>query len=184
MIKVNLLRDHAIAVEQEKPVSSTSGTSWTGFLYIAAAAIIAAVLWWMWYDSGKQINKAKARGQELQRDLDAMKALQEQFVELERKKQERQGRINIIEKLLETQKGPVSLMNAVIQAVPQNRDIWLTSLEQTTSGIKIKGTTPNPELLPDFMNDLEKSGIFGSVDIEQIERKDEISNFSILCANK
>jgi len=190
MIKVNLLNDHSVAApkkqksQKNQHAVETPQISRIGFAYIAAIIAAAAVLGYMWISSGNAIKAASSENQRLERDLKEMEDLRRQFVELEQKKQERQGRIDTIEKLLDSQKGPVKLMNAVIQAVPQNRNIWLTSLEQAGNGVKVKGETRIPEALPDFMDALKKSGIFAGVDIEIIERHDEISNFSILCANK
>ena len=84
----------------------------------------------------------------------------------------------------ESQKGPVNLLNAVIQAIPFQGKLWLTQLEQKDNGIKVLGETNNPEVIPDLMNNLTKSEMFSSVDIELIERKDDSSKFSILCTSK
>jgi len=184
MIKINLLKDHTTPVEKKQPSIATQKISPIALAYIAAVIATAVVLGYLWNSTGNAIQEATADNQRLERDLKTMEDLRKQFVELERRKRERQERIDIIVRLLESQKGPVKLMNAVIQAVPQNRDIWLTSLEQTNTGVKVKGQTRTPEVLPIFMKDLEKSGIFAVVDIEQIERRDEISSFSILCAGK
>jgi len=184
MIKVNLLKDHSLPVEKKQSIIAAPKVSWVGYAYIAAIIVVVVVLGYTWISSGSAVKDAVAENQRLEREQKEMEAMTKQYVELERKKQERLDKIAIIEKLLESQKGPVKLLNAVIQAVPQNRDIWLTSLEQTTSGITVKGTTKVPEVLPDFMNDLYKSGIFATIDIEQIERRDDISNFSLLCTGK
>ena len=184
MIKVNLLKDHSIPVEKKQSVISAPKASLVGYLYTAVIVVAIVVFVYTWFSSGNAIEVADAENRRLESELKEMEALRNQFVELEQKKQERLNKIAIIEKLLESQTGPVELLNAVIQAVPQNRDIWLTLLEQTKSGIKVKGTTRVPEVLPDFMKDLEKSGIFASVDVEQIERHDDISDFTLLCASK
>ena len=182
MIKINLLKDHSTPEEKSQPsIITAPKMSWIGFAYIIAIILAVVVFGYLWISSGNSIKEAADENQRLESDLKAMENLRKQFVELEQKKQERQRRIDIISKLLESQKGPVKLLNAVIQAVPQNREIWLTSLEQTNTGVKVKGATRTPEVLPNFMKDLEKSGIFAGVDIEVIERRDEISNFSILC---
>lgn len=187
MIKVNLLKDHSAPVEKKQkkqPSISTSKVSLVGYAYIAAVAAVIAILGYLWFSSGNAIKNATAENLRLENELKEMEALRKQFVELEQKKQERQAKIDIIEKLLDAKKGPVKLLNVVIQSIPQDREIWLTSLDQTVGGVKIKGQTRYPEKLPDFMDNLGKSGIFASVDIEQIERRDDISNFSIICAGK
>ena len=186
MIKVNLLKDHSIQEETVLPGASMPRIPWFAYVYIVVIIAALVMFAYVYNVTGNAITEATAENQRLERDLKTMEDLRKQFVELERKKQERQGRINIIEKLLESQKGPVKLMNAIIQSIPQNnvQNIWLTSLEQTNTGVKVKGETRTPNVLPDFMENLEKSGIFRSVDIEQIERRDEISNFSIICVGK
>jgi len=184
MIKVNPLKDHSAYVEKKQPIIAAPKVSWVGYAYIAAVIITISVLGYAWISSGGAIKNAAADNQRLEKELKEMEALRKQFVELEQKKQERQAKIAIIERLLESQKGPVKLLNVIIQSIPQDRDVWLTSLEQTVNGVKIKGQTRNPDMLPDFMDSLGKSGIFASVDIEQIERHDDTSNFSILCAGK
>jgi len=185
MIKISLLKDYSAPVEKKQQAAITAPKmSLIGYAYIAGVIIVIVVLGYLWNSSGKAIQQATAQNKRFENELREMEALRKQFVELEQKKQESLGKINVIERLMDSQKGPVRMLNAVIQAVPQNREFWLTSLEQTGSGIKLRGETRNPETLPDFMNDLAKSGIFAGVDIEQIERRDEISNFSILCAGR
>ena len=178
MIKINLLKDHSTPEEKSQPsIITTPKMSWIGFAYIVAIILAVVMFGYLWISSGNAIQEANDENQRLENDLKAMENLRKQFMELEQKKQERQSRIDIINKLLESKKGPVKLLNAIIQAVPQNREIWLTSLEQTNTGVKVRGATRTPEVLPYFMKDLEKSGIFADVDIEVIERRDEISNF-------
>ena len=193
MIKVNLLRDHTVKVQKKQrqslrsrhsDASKASSIPWIWSIYIVVVAAASVFLGQMWISSGKALEEAKAENQRLEKSLKELESLRNQFVQLEQRKQERQNNINIIQRLLESQTGPVRLMNAIIQAVPQNRNIWLTSLEQTAGGVTVRGETRIPEVLPDFMRGLEKSGIFADIDIEVIERRDEISNFSILCTNK
>jgi len=184
MIKINLLKDHSAPIEKSQPSITAPKIPLTGYVYIAVVIAAVIMLGYLWISSGNAVKVANDEKQRLERDLKAMEDLRKMFVELEQKQRERQGRIDIISKLLESQKGPVKLLNAVIQSIPQNDGIWLTSLEQTGAGVKVKGATRIPEVLPDFMKDLEKSGIFTSVDIEQIERRYEVSYFSIVCTGK
>ena len=184
MIKVNLLKDHTAAAPKKQQIIETPKISWVGVAYIVVVIALIAVFGYIWRESGNALENLIKENQGLERELSEREDLRRQFVELEQKKRERQDRINIIQSLVESQQGPVKLMNAVIQSIPDNRNIWLTSLEQTAGGVKVKGETRTPEVLPDFMKDLEKSGVFASIDIEIIERRDEISIFSILGANK
>jgi Tfp pilus assembly protein PilN len=188
MIKVNLLIDQTSPAPKKQPsvttAATTSKTSLVGFLYIVVIAAVIVVMGYWWHVSGNAIREASAENQRLEMELRAMQDLQRQFNELERIRQEHLRKIGVIERLLDAQQGPVRMMNAVIQSIPQNREIWLTSLEQTDAGVRLRGETRNPEVLPDFMINLANSGLFTVIDIEQIERRNEISNFSILCAGR
>jgi len=184
MIKVNLLNDYSVPVEKNQPSVASPKIPLSGFAYAAAILIVAVGLGYLWITSGNAIKEANAENQHLERELKIMEDLRRQFVELERKKQERQGRVDTIEKLLLSQTGPVKLLNAIIQSIPPDHEIWLTSLEQTNTGVKVKGETRIPDVLPNFMENLKKSDIFTVVDVEQIERRNEIYNFSIVCAGK
>ena len=182
MIKVNLLKDQTARTKD--PIITAPQMSRIGVIYIAAVLVTFGLMGFWWVHSNSEIKKAEIEKNKLTIQKSSMNALQKQFAELEQKKRDRQGKISVIEKLQESQKGPVKLLNAVIQAVPQNRAIWLSSLEQTNNGVKVLGQTQNPEILPDFMNNLSESNIFASVDIELVERREDISNFSITCTGK
>jgi Tfp pilus assembly protein PilN len=98
-------------------------------------------------------------------------------------KQKRQSRIDLIEKLKENQNGPVHLLNTIIQGIPRNGDFWLTNLEQKAGTVQITGLTRSPAAIPDLLKNLTASRIFSSVDLEVIERQEDLSKFSIICTN-
>jgi Tfp pilus assembly protein PilN len=54
-------------------------------------------------------------------------------------------------------------------------------LNQKAETIKIAGFTLNPEVVPDFMTNLMASGIFQSVDLEDLETQKDSSRFSVVC---
>jgi Tfp pilus assembly protein PilN len=110
-----------------------------------------------------------------------LETLKKEIEKYEKLKQLRQNRIDIIENLKENQKGPVLLLNTVIQSIPKDGVLWLTSVSQKSDHIKIIGFTQHPESIPDFMNNLAAHGIFQSVDLELIERQKEATKFSLIC---
>ena len=87
----------------------------------------------------------------------------------------------MIEKLKSSQKGPVLLLNNVIQSIPRDGLLWLTSLTQSAQSIKIVGFTQDQETIPDFMTNLMTCGMFQSVDLENIESDKDASKFSLIC---
>ena len=183
MIKVNLLKEQT--VRTNKKISTTMPTvSRTGIIYVAVVVVVAFGLGWTLFNLNNKIKLSEDKQVSLRQEEERLKSMRQELENLEALRTQRQNRIDVIERLKESQKGPVSLLNAVIQAIPSKGNLWLTQLEQKDSGIKVLGTTNNPEVIPDLMNNLTESGMFSNVDIELLERKDDSSNFSILCTSK
>jgi Tfp pilus assembly protein PilN len=160
MIKVNLLRDQTVRVRK---TFAKSNVSRTGLIFLAIFLVSAGAMGtWAFY-----VNRQIAAG----------------IVKFEKLKQLRQSRIDVIEKLKEGQSGPVLLLNTLIQSIPRDGDLWLTSLTQKSGIIKIVGQTRIPEVIPDLMRNLTASGIFASVDLELIERQEDSSKFSLICTS-
>ena len=89
----------------------------------------------------------------------------------------------MIERLKEQQTGPVLLLNHVLHSIPRNRLLWLTSLIQRDSDVKIVGQTQQIEAIPDFMTNLAETGFFQSVDLEEITTQNDASKFSLRCVS-
>ncbi len=107
--------------------------------------------------------------------------LRKEIEKFEKIKQQRQSRIDVIEQLKTNQTGPVLLLSKVIQSIPRDGVLWLTSLTQRAETIKIIGYTQHTEVIPDFMRNLMTCGIFQSVDLELIEAQKDASKFSLIC---
>jgi len=180
MIKVNLLRDHTARVRKTfaKPTVSRMGLAFLAMLVLAAGAMAA----WTYYVN-QQITTGTEKRTQLRAEDARLKMLKKEIEKYDKLKQLRMNRINVIEKLKEDQSGPVVLLNTVIRSIPLNADLFLTSLDQKEGSVKIAGHTQQPGVIPDLMNNLAASGIFASVDLELIERKDDTSRFSLLCTS-
>jgi Tfp pilus assembly protein PilN len=178
MIKVNLLKDQTAQVRKTfvKPTVSR-----TGLIFLAIFVLIAGATgtWYFYIDHQVKISTVKR--DKLRREEARLQKLKEEIEKYEKLKQLRQSRIDVIEKLKENQTGPVLLLNSVIQSIPRDGVLWLTSLSQKSDRIKIVGLTQNTEVIPDFMSNLMASGIFETVDLESIESQKEASKFSLIC---
>jgi Tfp pilus assembly protein PilN len=180
MIKVNLLKDHTARTRKTfvKPTVSRMGLVFLAIFVVAAGAMAA----WTYYVQ-QQIATGTAKRTELRAADARLNVLKKEIEKYDQLKQLRLNRIRVIERLKENQGGPVLLLNTVIRSIPLNADLWLTSLEQKSEGVKIIGHTLQAEVVPDLMNNLTASGIFESVDLELIERKDDTTRFSLLCTS-
>jgi len=178
MIKVNLLRNHTARTRKQfvKP-----NVSRTGLIFLAIAVLAAGLMGaWTFYMHG-QVRAGQDKQARLRVEVARLQELKKEIQKYEKLKQLRQSRIDVIEKLKSDQKGPVLLLNNVIQSIPRDGLLWLTSLTQSAQSIKIVGFTQDQETIPDFMTNLMTCGMFQSVDLENIESDKDASKFSLIC---
>ncbi len=180
MIKVNLLRDQTARVRKTfvKPTVSRIGLIFLAIFLLAGGTMGG----WTYYVQQK-ITAGTERREKLRVEEARLKTLKKEIVKFEKLKKQRQSRIDVIEKLKDDQTGPVLLLNTVIQSIPRDGVLWLTSLSQKADRIKIVGFTQHTEVIPDLMSNLAASGIFKTVDLESIESQKEASKFSLLCTS-
>jgi Tfp pilus assembly protein PilN len=178
MIKVNLLKDHATRPRKNL---GTPRVSRMGLIFIATAVLVAGAMGFWTLQVQRQIKTGKIKREELRREEARLEALKKEINKFEQLKQLRQNRIDVIEQLKTNQTGPVLLLNKVIQSIPRDGVLWLTSLTQKADTIKIIGYTQHTEIIPDFMTNLTRCGIFQSVDLETIEAQKDASKFSLVC---
>ncbi len=180
MIKVNLLRDQS-AKKLTRRKGAFSTFTRLGFMMAAGLIILLAGMGSWWYYLDKEISQLTENRQRLRIEFARLQSLKKQIVEFENLKKLQESRIQVIEQLKNAQTGPVLLLNHVIQSIPRDSGIWLTSLDQKGDRIVIVGYTKRAEYVPDFMTNLSATRFFKSVDLEIIVDEKDASRFSLVC---
>jgi type IV pilus assembly protein PilN len=154
MIRINLL---AVERKPEKKGFSLAGQK----VAILATAILAAaallVVWRVFslrQESARLDQELRAAQSEQQR----LRSILTQVQEFEKRKQQLQERVALIEQLRHGQSGPVRMLDEVSRALPDR--LWLTAMAQEATGLKIDGRTTSLTSLSDFVGNLEASGFF------------------------
>jgi Tfp pilus assembly protein PilN len=149
---------------------------------MVALAVVAAAAVGAWsYMVNEQITKLGKDRDRLRIENTRLQALRKQVVEYEKMKQLQQSRIEVIQGLRDSQTGPVLLLNHVLQSIPRESNIWLTVLDQKGDRVQITGYAHHSEAIPDLMSNLSSSGVFRSVDLENLEQEKEAAKFSLVC---
>jgi Tfp pilus assembly protein PilN len=169
MIKINLLesvtdRPQGVALVEEKVASPRMQT------LLMALTVFGLLILGIGYDYVSS-NAARASAQrELENERrinQQMLVVQKEQMELEKKTQEIQARIDAIKKLRESQQGPSAVLQEIkarFDAVPE---LYLKSIEQKDSEVTIKGESPNEYTVTKFGQSLEFSnGLFSNLNIE------------------
>ena len=84
----------------------------------------------------------------------------------------------------ETGRGqPIILLDSFIDTVP--RDLWITSLEQKETQLKLSGTAFSTAAVSDFMSNLKSSGKFKDVEIvvsrQALDKTPSLVTFEVTC---
>jgi Tfp pilus assembly protein PilN len=180
MIKVNLLKD---PIDRTRKTSVKSPTSRTGPILIVFIVLVVGLMGAWYYVVNDQKNELTEYRNKLKAEEARLQTLKAKLDKYEEDKKRIQSRIDVIERLKEQQTGPVLLLNHVLHSIPRNRLLWLTSLIQRDSDVKIVGQTQQIEAIPDFMTNLAETGFFQSVDLEEITTQNDASKFSLRCVS-
>jgi type IV pilus assembly protein PilN len=178
MIKVNLLRDHTA---REHKTFANPTVSRMGFLLLAIFLLAAGAMAYWTYDINLQIVDRTEKRIQLRRANDELKRLNAEIDKYAKLISQIEERTRAIDALRQERSTPVLLLNAVIRSIPPNAELWLTTLSQKSESIKITGSTSQAEIIPDLMNNLSASGFFSGIELELIERSNDISKFSLFC---
>lgn len=169
MIKINLLdsvtdRPKGVAAVEEK-VASPRIQSFLLALTVFGLLIMAIGYEYISTNSARAASKHELENE--RRINQQMIAVQKEQLELEKKSQEVQARIDAIKKLRESQQGPSAILQEIkarFDAVPE---LYLKSIEQKEGEVTIKGESPNEYAVTKFGQSLEFSnGLFSDLNIE------------------
>ncbi|HVG38668.1 MAG TPA: PilN domain-containing protein [Pyrinomonadaceae bacterium] len=170
MIKVNLLdsvtdraRGGAAGADGGMGAAQTRTMVLLG---VVGAVTLLAILF--------HLSIAYARLYSAQNDLEKEKQIQQQMAavnqeiaELDKKTKATDARINAIKKLRASQRGPVAVLSAINERLPQIGNFRLDSIEQKGADLIIKGYSPNEAAVTQFGRSLEfSSGLFTNVNME------------------
>lgn len=163
MIKINLLGEPARIDETTKRaliiyVASLVGIVLCGF--VARALTI------------ERIAHLEQETAALNREFLALKKQTKEVRDLESKRRELRGKLDVIARLQETKVGPVRIMDDLNVAVPDR--MWLTEIAEQSGVLRLSGYALDNQTIATFMKDLDRSHFFDTVELvetKQMERE-------------
>lgn len=154
MIRINLL-----AVERKpEPKVSRLAAQKVAILGTGIFALAALLVGWRVFALRSEAVRLDAELREAQAEQQRLRSILQQVEEFEKRKQQLQQRVALIEELRAGQSGPVRMLDEISRAMPDR--LWLTELQQDASGVRIDGRTTSLTALSDFIGNLEQSGYF------------------------
>ncbi|MGH9340703.1 MAG: PilN domain-containing protein [Acidobacteriota bacterium] len=176
MIRINLLRQSSQKTRAWSFQSSQMG------LYSAILLITAflGVGWWYW-QLLEQREEGKVVIEQLQTETLRLQGVKSELERFEGQKLLLEERIAVIERLKSNQKGPVLLMNALINSIPEEPRLWLTNMSQNESLVTIEGKSFDVPSIADFIANLNNSSPFRLVELSYWEEEEGAIKFELNC---
>jgi Tfp pilus assembly protein PilN len=169
MIKINLLESvtdqpKGAALVEEKV---TNPRVQTLLLALTVFGLMALGMGYEYVSTNSAHSAAQVELANQKRINEQMQAVEREQIELEKKAQEIQARIDAIKRLRESQQGPSAVLQEIkarFDAVPE---LYLEAIEQRDGEVTIKGLSPNEYTVTKFGQSLEFSGgLFSNLFIE------------------
>lgn len=175
MIKINLLD-----WRREKKIRAIKGELAVFFVVLFASWATMGFINYKLNSTIKQLNKKievaeveLARLKEIVKDVDKVEKTENRLKEI----------IRLIGELKKKQDKPVKLIDEINISLPP--EIWLISIEQGETEVKIQGIAFNNPAIAYFMRRLENSNLFDRIELvetaQEIIMKEKVKKFSLRC---
>ena len=172
MIRINLIP------EPEKRDMRGVGQLVLGLLVIVALFAVLGALHVM---QGRQIEEVNRKITRAEKRVKELEAIKEKVDDFKAKNEELNRRIEIIKVLESNRTGPLFVMDALAEAIPNKA--WLDEFTEKGQQARLVGIADNEFTVADFMKSLETSPYFVSVELGVIKKTDirnlDLRNFII-----
>jgi len=154
-----------------------------GLLFGVLVVLAAGGIGYFWWSLGAEETQIAGEVDRLNRELQSLKATLGQSAGVKAQLAEAKRRVGVLEDLTKGQGKSIILLDAFIDTVP--RDLWITSLEQKESQLKLSGTAFSTAAVSDFMSNLKSSGKFKDVEIvvsrQALDKSPSLVTFEVTC---
>jgi type IV pilus assembly protein PilN len=166
MIKINLLAE-AKPVKKKKGVSALGGAGRLNLLLILAGLfigiLVVGVQWWV---EAARLKEQEEKNRLAQQEVTRLEAVLKEVADFEDKKAKLQRKVDLINSLKASQRGPVRLMDEVSNAVPDL--LWLDRMNVTGNSITLDGMALNPPAVANFLENLKRVPAFQEPKVKSI----------------
>ena len=175
MIKINLLRQPA----RKKISLGGVQTKLIGAAVVAASLVVLGAFSWYWSLSDT-VAAQRSELQSLQKETARLKTVQTQMQRFERQKGELDRRLAVVRRLQGNRQGPVRLLSSLVNSVPEEPTLWLSSLQQKEGNLTIEGRSFDVGSLASFIDRLiEHRPTFRNVELDFWERDGQTIKFKL-----
>ena len=155
--------------------------SWA--LFGPVVLLLIAGIGGYWYALDREAGRLRSEITRTQKELDGLKTAIAEGNRFKKETEELEKRVAVIDSMARLQTRSVHILDAVADTVP--RDLWLTSLEEKDSRLRLGGAAFTSTAVADFMANLKRSGTFKDVDLvvsrQDLTKSPRVVTFEIVC---
>lgn len=180
MIKINLLGKAKVKAARTRTVRSASNQTLMAIMAAAVVLIsIGIIYFWEGTLSQKDAELSNQIAQARKEKIRQESLLKENEI-FEKRRKLLEMRIGVIESLKHNQSGPVQVLDVLSDCVQRTDGLWLREFVQKDNLITLSGlATGSPNVIADFLTNLEHLGKFKNVTLINIQEVDAKYAFSI-----
>ena len=122
-------------------------------------------MYWYRLDKEKQNIATKMQvAEQRNRELADVKA---RYLERQRQADSYKRRVDVIDKLRESQSGPVNLLNTIGDTINGTEAVWLNTMKDQGGSVDIEGMALSADAVASLIQNLQKTGYFKNIEIKE-----------------
>ena len=176
MIRINLL---GASIPKSKRTAASAaavmemgevGSPKLKILLVLVLAGSLNVMYWYRLDKEKQHIAAQMQvAEQRNRELADVKA---RYLERQRQADSYKRRVDVIDKLRESQSGPVNLLNTIGDTINGTEAVWLNTMKDQGNSVDIEGMALSTDAVASLIQNLQKTGYFKNIEIKETFQDD------------
>lgn len=165
MIKINLVREGravrgagAVAAPTAAAVGAAGGTNANNILILGLLVLGAAAAAGYWFVENRKLAERQETVTARKQEADKLEAIIRDVEEYQKRKDNLQKRIDLINQLKQNQRGPVRIMDQVSRDLPDL--VWLDRMNIAGQRVTIAGRGLNPNAIANFVENIKNDPYF------------------------
>jgi Tfp pilus assembly protein PilN len=146
-------------------------------LKVLAVVVLAGLFnmgyWYRLDHQAQAIAKQMKAAEQKNRELADVKA---KFMDRQNQANAYKRRVDVIDGLRANQTGPVILLAMLGETVNNTEAVWLSQMDDTGPVVKLQGTALSTDAVANLIANLQKTGFFKSVEIDETYQDDSIKD--------
>ena len=174
MIKINLVREGravrgaGAAAMPAAGAAAGGGSNLNNILVVGGVILGLLVAGGYWWVKNSRLKEMQDEASNKQAEADHLAAIIKQVEDYTKRKESLQKRIDLINQLKQSQKGPVKIMDRISQDLPDL--VWLDRMSLSGGQITLTGRGLNPNAIANFVDNIKNDTLFEEPELNSVSQ--------------